>query len=267
MGGPRQGPIRDGGGRPGWPRGQLEAIAAREADPSAGRAGGGRGARSPWECSEMALPRNWLNSFSPMALRTTITSGAKMPPSLVLPIRVTARWPADQQTTYGASRPHEAARGPEAAAGDRDRRIGVRGRARGGRWAVEGAGRAATTGPGRGRVCARSGARRSRVSPRPFVLGSATRVPVAKLHDTDDMARLWLDCSGSVRDEWTDRRVRLKSRWVDTVAVLDAREVSESPFSPPRPGLTLSQNSQSQTIRLQPIALPTSHTALLTTGS
>jgi hypothetical protein len=33
------------------------------------------------ECSEMAFPRNWLNSFTPMALRTTTTSGENTPVS------------------------------------------------------------------------------------------------------------------------------------------------------------------------------------------
>jgi hypothetical protein len=40
---------------------------------------------SPWECREMALPRSWLNSLVPMALRITTTSGAKGPPSPLLP--------------------------------------------------------------------------------------------------------------------------------------------------------------------------------------
>lgn len=37
------------------------------------------------ECSEIILPRNWLNSLVPMALRVTTTSGAKGPPSPLFP--------------------------------------------------------------------------------------------------------------------------------------------------------------------------------------
>ncbi len=40
----------------------------------------------PWLCREMALPRSWLKGFSPMALRTTTTRGAKGPPVALLPI-------------------------------------------------------------------------------------------------------------------------------------------------------------------------------------
>lgn len=39
----------------------------------------------------MAFPRNMLNSFTPMALRTITTSGAKGPPVALLPMRVTRR--------------------------------------------------------------------------------------------------------------------------------------------------------------------------------
>ena len=38
-----------------------------------------------WEWSEMAFPRNWLNSFVPMAFLVTLTIGAKIPFSPLLP--------------------------------------------------------------------------------------------------------------------------------------------------------------------------------------
>ena len=45
----------------------------------------------PWECREMAFPLNWLNSFLPIALRTTTTIGVKGPVPDLLPILVTCR--------------------------------------------------------------------------------------------------------------------------------------------------------------------------------
>lgn len=51
--------------------------------------GGVKTLNSPWECREMAFPRSWLKGFSPMALRTTTTRGAKGPPVALLPIMVT----------------------------------------------------------------------------------------------------------------------------------------------------------------------------------
>jgi len=46
---------------------------------------------APCECSEMAFPRNMLNSLTPMALRKTTTRGAKGPPVALLPMRVATR--------------------------------------------------------------------------------------------------------------------------------------------------------------------------------
>lgn len=46
---------------------------------------------SPWECAEMALPRSWLNSFCPIAVRTTFTRGENGPSDALLPIATAAR--------------------------------------------------------------------------------------------------------------------------------------------------------------------------------
>lgn len=45
----------------------------------------------------MAFPRNWLNSLTPMALRTTTTSGAKGPPVALLPMRGAVRVGAEEE--------------------------------------------------------------------------------------------------------------------------------------------------------------------------
>ena len=56
---------------------------------------------SPWEWREIILPRNWLNSFSPMALLVTLTMGAKGPVVAWFPMEVTTRVPAGVRARGG----------------------------------------------------------------------------------------------------------------------------------------------------------------------
>lgn len=134
----RRGPVRRGTalGCPDWfhrsrrPPRRARALPARAAAPAGAARRSPSGTRNPgslWrpgcsglarergrpqtasvpracECSEMALPRNWLNCLTPMTLRATTTIGAKTPPSLSLPARTRSTPRAAGRTAAAALR-------------------------------------------------------------------------------------------------------------------------------------------------------------------